>query len=100
MGSQPTLPRLSQAILRPLAKLVPPDQRERWHREWTAELVHWWERLEAGQRRGSAGLLRQLYRTALAAMDAVHVRRLGSAHTAPSRSEPWRAVAGVPERTP
>ncbi len=80
MNSQPTLPRLSRAILRSLGKLIPLDLRDRWLREWTAEFVHWWNRLQPSQRRGILGILRQLYRTALAAMDALHVRRLESAN--------------------
>jgi putative ABC transport system permease protein len=72
----PTAPATVMVIARRLiagaALLVPRDQRDRWRREWNAEVVCWWRRAQG--RRGSRGRL--LKRALLSVGDAVVFRRL------------------------
>lgn len=71
-------PWLARLALRVFARIVRPGQRERWFREWSAELASWWTSRSVGSEAGVGAYGRLFYRVLLAALDAAHVRRLGA----------------------
>lgn len=70
MSNHPRAPGAARAVLRALSYLVPPEQRERWLREWDAEFVHRWH---SGR---PLPPIRTLTRLVSALRDTLHIRRL------------------------
>jgi putative ABC transport system permease protein len=82
--------RAARRVVAAAASLVPAAERERWCREWTAELVCWWR--EPGRAGDPAAAWTLLRRAFLSPADALVVRRR-ERRAAARRHPPRRSVA-------